>query len=67
LLLISYFSFTEQVAAILHELMSFDVYGLVDNVTGMSACKSLALSNSNQAIMNVDNHLYFALNVQGFP
>lgn len=48
---------------LIHEMSHFDVTaGTDDFVYGQSAAKSLAISNPNDAIMNADNHEYFAEN-----
>jgi len=46
-----------------HESSHFTVNGgTQDYVYGQSGCKSLAISNSNNAVMNADCHEYFAEN-----
>jgi peptidyl-Lys metalloendopeptidase len=38
------------------------VVGTSDYAYGQTACKSLAIKNSNKAINNADSHEYFAEN-----
>lgn len=48
---------------LVHETSHFTVVaGTQDYAYGQSACKSLAISNSNHAIANADSHEYFAEN-----
>lgn len=48
---------------LIHEMSHFDVVaGTDDYVYGQSGAKNLALTNPDQAILNADNHEYFAEN-----
>jgi len=48
---------------LVHESSHFTVNGgTQDYVYGQSGAKSLAISNSNNAVMNADSHEYFAEN-----
>lgn len=48
---------------LIHEMSHFTVVaGTDDYVYGQSGAKSLAISNPDQAVMNADNHEYFAEN-----
>jgi peptidyl-Lys metalloendopeptidase len=53
---------------LIHEMSHFDVVaGTDDFVYGQSAAKSLAISNPDNAVMNADNHEYFAENTPALP
>jgi peptidyl-Lys metalloendopeptidase len=52
-----------QAGTLIHELSHFTVLGGTDDyVYGQSGAKSLAISNPANAVMNADNHEYFAEN-----
>jgi peptidyl-Lys metalloendopeptidase len=53
---------------LIHEMSHFTVVaGTTDYVYGQAGAKSLAISNPSQAIMNADNHEYFAENTPTLP
>lgn len=57
-----------QGGTLIHEMSHFTVVaGTNDYVYGQSGAKSLAISNPSQAIMNADNHEYFAENNPTLP
>lgn len=52
-----------QAGIIVHEVSHFIIVAdTIDNAVGVNASKSLARSNPNAAILNADNHEYFAEN-----
>ncbi|CAF3288981.1 unnamed protein product [Rotaria sp. Silwood2] len=53
---------------LIHETSHFTVVaGTSDYAYGQTACKSLAITNATQAIMNADSHEYFAENSPLLP
>ncbi len=53
---------------LIHEMSHFTVVaGTTDYVYGQTGAKSLAITNPSQAIMNADNHEYFAENTPALP
>ena len=53
---------------LIHEMSHFTVVaGTTDYVYGQTGAKNLAITNPSQAIMNADNHEYFAENTPTLP
>lgn len=53
---------------LIHEMSHFNVVaGTDDFVYGQAGAKSLAISNPDNAVMNADNHEYFAENTPALP
>lgn len=57
-----------QAGTLIHEMSHFDVVaGTDDFVYGQTAAKNLAITNPDNAVMNADNHEYFAENTPALP
>ena len=53
---------------LIHEMSHFDVVaGTDDYVYGQTGARNLAITNPDNAVMNADNHEYFAENTPALP
>lgn len=53
---------------LIHEMSHFDVVASTDDfVYGQTGAKNLAITNPDNAVMNADNHEYFAENTPALP